>query len=404
VRNIIRNLVVAGKVLVISTSITLITIIGLQPLAQAQGMSVSSTQDCDSNAVIFCGAGSVAQLQNRYRGGDGHNSAASIQAIYNHFGISAADISAMSTGSVTVESGTVTKAGNVLGDKNNNLLATGAMTAGRQNIPGSTKVMSGSTTFFTRPPSVSFRSNTLSAFVVIVNGKFSFAILASCGNPVIATARTAPAPTPQPTPTPTPAPQAPAAQPTTVSVCSGNTTSTASSVTNGGNCSTNIVNNTVTTTPGTPTCDQLGLSVGDNRTATINSFMTTANGGTLTATDINWGDGTTSTGVANPIGLQHQFTSDGTFTVSVTAHFTVNGQDTAASGNVCQQQVSFNTPTPTVPPATTTTPPVTTESSAPAPAQTLVNTGPGDVMGIFGVATVASTLGYRFILRRRLQL
>jgi hypothetical protein len=402
----ISNLVTAVKLLLASSAVTLITVIGLQPLVSAQDISISSSaQNCDSNAVIWCGAGSVSQLQNRYRNGDGHNSAASIQAIYNHFGISGSDISAMSSNSVTVESGLVTDQGNVLGDKNNNLLATGAMTAGRQNMPGSTRHQSGSTVFFTRPPSVSFQSHTLSAFVVIMNGKFAFAILSSCGNPVIATAHMTPTPTPQPTPHPTPTPTpTPTPQPTTVSICNGSNSATVTATNNAaagaaqGNCSTNIVNNTVVTTPGTPTCDQLGLTQGGNRTVTINNFMTTANGGSFTSADVNWGDGTMSTGVASPLGLQHTFASDGTFTVSVAAHFMVNGQDVIASGGVCQQQISFNTPTPTVTPAVTATPATPT----PAPAQTLVNTGPGDIIGIFSVATIASTLSYRFWLRRHL--
>jgi hypothetical protein len=415
-----RNLVTATKVLLVSAVLTSVSLISLQLPVHAQDVSISSAQNCDGNAVIFCGASSVTQLQNRYRNGDGHNSAASIQAIYNHFDISSTDISAMSTSSVTVESGNVTSDGNVLGDKNNNLLATGAMTAGRQDIAGSTRHQSGSTVFYTRPPSVSFQSHTLSAYVVIMNGKFAFAILASCGNPVVATAKSTPtpAPTPQPKPQPTP-PQptpapAPVVQPTTVSICSGNITGSTVTTTASnnsaagvaqGNCNTNIVNNTIITTPGTPTCDELGLTQSGTDTATINSFMTTANGGTFTSADVNWGDGTSSMGIANPIGLQHTFASDGTFMVSVAAHFTVNGQDVVASGGVCQQQVSFNTPTPTVPPAVTPTPPANTSNTpvTPAPAQTLVNTGPGDVIGIFAVTTVASTLGYRVLLMRRLR-
>jgi len=401
----VRNLITKAKVLLASSVLTVASVLGMQLPAHAQNISISSAQNCDSNAVIFCGASSVSQLQSKFRNGDGHNSADSIQVIYNHFGITSADISAMSSSSVTVESGLVTDQGNVLGDKNNNLLATGALTAGRQNMPGSTRHQVGSTVFFTRPPSVSFQSHTLAAFVVIMNGKFAFAILASCGNPVIATPvtpRSTPTPTPKPVPTPTPTP---AAQSTTVNICSGNNTNTASNITASavGNCNTSIVNNNMVTTPGTPTCDSLGLSQSSNRTVTINSLMTTANGGTLTSVDVNWGDGTTTTGVTNPVGLQHTFATDGTFTISVMAHFTVNGQDVIANGNTCQQQVSFNTPTPTVPPAITPSATTSSTPATPAPAQILVNTGPGDVIGIFSATTVISTLGYRFMLRRRLQ-
>ena len=373
-----------------SAALTALITAGLHtPLAQAQ---TSSGNDCDSNAVIWCGADTVPQLTDRFNNGDGHNSTASIHAIYSFFGINPSDISNMG-GNPGVQHGVVTKSGNVF-DAHGRLIATDAMTGGRQDMAGSTRVNSGGATFFTRPPSVSFQQNSLSAIIVMHGGRFSFAILSSCGNPVKATPKVAPAP--KPTPAPTPAPAAPQPAP-----CSGNTSNTATnSATNGaagsaqgGNCSTNVVNNTVTTS-GTPTCDMVGISQGDNRTVTINNFTTTANGGTFSSADINWGDGTSATSVTNPIGQTHQFNSDGTFTISVVAHFQVNGQTVSADGNVCQQQVSFNTPAPTVP-APTATP-------ASAPAQQLVNTGPGDVFGIFTLTTILSTLSYRFWLRRYL--
>jgi hypothetical protein len=182
-------------------------------------------------------------------------------------------------------------------------------------------------------------------------------------------------------------------------------------------------------------CGALGISVGDNRTVTINNFMTnvpamtsTANASTVstatsntpststpdnpvfTGADINWGDGNITTAVTDVVNQTHQFQSDGTFTINVMAHFNVNGQDVTANGATCQQQVSFNTsaptvsaPTPTTPQATqTSTPAPAAQTSTPASAQTLVNTGAGNVIGVFSVATTVGTLGYRFLLTRRL--
>jgi PKD domain len=491
----------------------MIVVLGLKlPVAQAQNISINTAMDCDSNAVIWCGAGSVNQLIGKYRGGDGRNSADSIHNIFNFFGISAADINSMNTDAVKVEAGQVSKAGNVF-DGSGTVVATDAITGGRDNIAGSTRVTSNGTVFFTRPPSVSFASDRLSAYVVTVNGKFSFAILASCGNAVKATPKvTPPAPTPpkpQPAPpTPAPTPPAPTPPPATTSICSGNTTNTSSNnsggTAQGGNCSTNIVNNapapaaagaaqctnllltvnpadprtvtaaislqlpndtqlqsvnfdfgdgtapsitsqttvthtfqqtgtfivkatptfsgtattasvncqaTVTIAMTTPICSALGISEGDNRTAIINNFQTTATGGTLTSADINWGDGTTVTGVTNLIGQTHQYQTDGPFTVSITAHFMVNGQDVVATGTACQQQLSFAAPA-AAPPAAP--PPPATQSSAPPPTPvaatpapqtpptSLVNTGPGNVAGIFGITTIIGTLGYRQWLRRYL--
>ena len=515
-----------GPVILLLSVIVALT----QRPAQAQDVSINTARDCNANAVVWCGADSVTQLVGKYRGGDGLNTADSIHDIFSAFGISAADINGMNTPATTVEAGQVTRAGDVF-DGDGKLVATGAMTAGRDKLGGGTREVSGGTVFFVRPPSLAFTSDKLAAFVVMVNGKFSFAILASCGNPVKATPKMAPPPPPpamKHASTPKATPVAPAQPVTTTSICSGNTTNTATNSgtggsAQGGNCSTNVVNNTTnnTTPPASPmgqcssllltvspndphtimasvsfqvpsgvqlqsitydfgdgtvtaptaqtvvshtyqqagtfvvkatpafsgavtaastaceasvtiaasmpACDSLGLNQGDNRTVVINNFQTTANGGTFTGADIDWGDGNTTPGVMNPVGQTHQYQADGTFTVSVIAHFQVNGQMVTAGGAACQQQISFVTPaspapTPTPPaqpqattpmassvtPAPTTT--VTATPAAPAvapasqaPATTLVNTGAGDVAGVFSVATVAGVLGYRYWLSRRLR-
>lgn len=147
--------------------------------------------DCDANAVEYCGAAanassttaSQANIINKYKTGDGKNTAASIQHIYNYFGISTAEVGSLG---ITGKLGTVTKAGDVV--LNGKVVANNAITAGRQDIAGSTKVVSAGTTFFVRKPSVSFNSNSLSAYVVVdKDGVFQYAIIASCANPVKAT-------------------------------------------------------------------------------------------------------------------------------------------------------------------------------------------------------------------------
>jgi uncharacterized repeat protein (TIGR01451 family) len=82
----------------------------------------------------------------------------------------------MVEGSVTTENKVL------IGDK---VVATNAVTAGRQNMPGSTPILSGQ--FYERPPSVSFNSSPLNAFVKMENDQFKYAVIMSCGNPVKAT-------------------------------------------------------------------------------------------------------------------------------------------------------------------------------------------------------------------------
>ena len=168
--------------------------------AHAQNLSFNTVTDCDANAVIRCGTVTTAQLISRYNNGTTGNTAKSIHDIFNFFGISSSDVQSIGT---TAVAGRVTKSGAVFVNGTTAAVASGAVTAGRQNIAGSTAVTSNGTTFFKRAPNVSFQSDSLAAFVVMKNGVFQFAILAACGNPVTAS------PTPKPTPTPTPTPKVP---------------------------------------------------------------------------------------------------------------------------------------------------------------------------------------------------
>jgi hypothetical protein len=62
-----------------------------------------------------------------------------------------------------------------------------------------------------------------------------------------------------------------------------------------------------------------------------------------------------------------------------------------------------STPPPPTPPTPPVTPPTTTTTNSKGPAPTqLVNTGPGEVAGIFAATTVAGGLSYRWMLSRRL--
>lgn len=152
--------------------------------------------DCDANAIIYCGVTSVSNLKAKYRKNQGGN----LQAIFAHFNIpNEAYMDGMVAGSVT-KSGEVW----VMGEK----VAVGAVTAGRQYMPGSDKIPG--IEAYKRQPSVSFRSNSLAALVKIQNGRFHSAVIMSCGNPINAfpvEKPPVPTPTPPPTPAPTPPPQ-----------------------------------------------------------------------------------------------------------------------------------------------------------------------------------------------------
>jgi hypothetical protein len=177
----------------IGTFVGIIVVMTFGPILPVSALSLSSPRDCDSNAVVPCGSLSTTELKQDYA----NKSYKGVGALYNHFGISADDIKDIDD---IVVAGRVYKNGEVrVGDT---VVATDAITAGRNNISGSTKLSLGGTTFYKRPPSVSFRASSIAAFVVIKDGVFKFAILAACDNPVMATAKVTPKPTPPPTPPP----------------------------------------------------------------------------------------------------------------------------------------------------------------------------------------------------------
>jgi len=183
------------NIVILIAAILLSGILVASVTASAESVSFNTTRNCDDNAVVYCGAMSTSELIKKY------NDTPSVAKIYDYFGITKSDITNIGK---TAQSGSVKKDGEVV--LNGKVVATDAITAGREDIAGSTKVTSDGVTFYKRKPSVSFLDNSLSAYIVMNNGKFQFAILASCGNPVIATPTPTPKPTPKPTPTPTPKP------------------------------------------------------------------------------------------------------------------------------------------------------------------------------------------------------
>jgi hypothetical protein len=223
-----------GKRLFAASAAGLIIGFSLVVAPAASALTIAGPSDCDNNAIVNCGVHSTAAVMNAYQG------AAYVRGVYAYLGISNGDIADLQASNV---SGYVTKSGNVFVDGQSKAVATNAITAGRQDIAGSNKVNSQGAIFFVRPPSVSFQQDSLPAFIAMQNGKFQFAIIASCGNPVKATATQSqnaisnaqvvskPQAKPTAKPAPAPAPAAPAqvqaqsqSQSQTVNVNNSNTT------------------------------------------------------------------------------------------------------------------------------------------------------------------------------------
>ena len=162
-------------------------------------VSAEDGRDCDDNAIIHCGALTQSELNRKcWQNQQG------VAAIFREMGIQNCDmLGGLVEGRVTADNKVYV---------GNELVATDALTAGRHNMPGSTPIAGG--TAFKRPPSVSFvdQNGSLRALVKMDGKNFRFAVITSCGNPVMATPVTQPPPV-TPTVQPPPPPPAPLPQP-----------------------------------------------------------------------------------------------------------------------------------------------------------------------------------------------
>jgi hypothetical protein len=164
-------------------------------IGSASALSIDTPRDCDDYAIIRCGSTSTAELKKDYK-------KAGVADVYNHFGIHASDINSIDD---TAVKGTIYDDGSV--KVNGKVVATDAVTASWLSVNGSARVRENGTTFYVRHLNSSWSHKQAPAYVVMKNGGFKFAILASCGNPIVATAKPAPKPKPAP-PAPSPTPPA----------------------------------------------------------------------------------------------------------------------------------------------------------------------------------------------------
>lgn len=137
--------------------------------------AIDNTPDCDTVAIIRCGEFSSSKLSSRV------SNNADIKKVFAAFGISPNDLKG------GYEQGVVWKDGRVT-LSNGTVVATNATTAGRWNSakPGMTRI--GGTDRAYKMPTSYFVTEGQTAFIKMKNGKFQFAVIKSCGNPVVAKA------------------------------------------------------------------------------------------------------------------------------------------------------------------------------------------------------------------------
>lgn len=231
-------------------------------------------RDCDNNSIINCGAGDVNELKQKYN----ENKTGDLTTIYNSYGISS-DMINGSSGKM----GEVRKDGTVV--VNGEVVATGVMSIGRQAMAGSSPKNIGGKTYHNSPPSTSFRSNAIAAFVFFDgNGVFKAAIITSCGNPVEG----------HPKPKPT------------------------------------------------YKCVSLVAAPITRNKYEFSATASAAGGATIANYTFDFGDGQTVT--SNERTVSHTYAAAGNYTAKVTANVTVNGQVVPATGPACQTPVPVKEP------------------------------------------------------------
>ncbi len=154
----------------------------------AKKTEASTARDCETNSVLWGGALTTQELISRYdhggldngstHCGNGGHGYSDVPAIYNFFGITSSDIHNLPSHVVL---GQVRKDGTVwIG---NQQIGEQALSAGRTDFPGSLSVPG--TGAFWRAPATSFASPVLDALIGFKNGVPTWAVLTSCGNPVM---------------------------------------------------------------------------------------------------------------------------------------------------------------------------------------------------------------------------
>ncbi len=139
------------------------------------------------------------------------------------------------------------------------------------------------------------------------------------------------------------------------------------------------------------TCNLLSTPAVNGDNVTINSVNYTANSALVSGTSINYGNGTISIYKSTDFPVTYTYPKPGNYTITATVLTNLGN----VTSNNCSAAITIAAPTPppVTPPVTPTTP--TTPTS-------LVNTGPGNIFAVAGIATVLGTIGHYFYRARKL--
>lgn len=411
----------------------------------------AAAQDCDSNAIIYCGETTPSSFINQVKVNDSKNGHHDLQAVYAYYGLEPASYDKFVS---YARQGTSYKDGRIVVD--GQVVATNATSIGRnaaaQHAGYFTQNISG-TNYYGNTNQQAFNSDSIPVMVMFdAKGVMQFAVLTSCGNPTTGKKIT-------PNYACNLLNKAPVSGKAntysfTTSATAGNNASIAKLVYEFGDGTTATTTNpstpvthtytkggtytakvtvyvklpgaqqTTVTSGGCQTtitvtipfyqCVQLAGAFLDQNKMSIR-FVATAsfgNGATFTGADIDFGDGTSANGV-KPNGttatVDHTYAKAGNYNAAAVLHFSANGQSVTAP--TCKALVTPTTaPTPECKPGVPVGSPACTpcqyDTSLPANSPecvppSLPNTGAGNVIAIGAAVAVGGFLIYRQILFRK---
>lgn len=241
--------------------------------------AASMPRDCDNNSIVYCGVLTQAELIKKF-----DENKNDVQKIYAHYGITRDDITGKTS---QVKMGKIYKDGRIVVD--GKVVATGAHSVGRQNTGGSkdTKVTINGKTYYQRKDTSGFQSDYIDAFVLMRDGRFYRAIMTSCGNPTIATAK-------KPEPKPTYA------------------------------------------------CDSLAAKKISRDQYQFTAKASAANGATITGYSYDFGDGKKENSTKTSI--SHTYAKAGTYTAKLTVSVKVGSETKTATAASCEVKVTVENP------------------------------------------------------------
>jgi uncharacterized repeat protein (TIGR01451 family) len=239
--------------------------------------SPTEAAGCSGNSVITCGVSSMSELRNKYNS----DSTKGTKTIFSHMGVTSDMVN-----KAAYKTGTISKDGTIKVD--GKTVATGASTAGRFYVAGSTAVTKDGLKFYTGSTQTRFVTYTTTPVYVFMDsdGRYLGAVMLDCGNPVKAT---------------------------------------------------NVVPKPVYK------CDSLTATAIDRTTRKFNTTATASGGAVVTKHVYRFGDGNTRTvTTASKTGsVTHQYAQPGTYTAYVDVYFNVGG---AEKKSTCQVTVKVDAP------------------------------------------------------------